>query len=276
MKQKTLPLLLWALAALLVEPSLRAQEARLASTPPLGEALPFVTSPDGVRLKSPVLLNAHTVLGTNAVLRLVYIDPNAGLHLKSGKDADDQGVQGAFLPHHHSGGFGADSESGAFESGSSSSVAFPSDGGQGRKDVAQEVNGERWKDPAPFRETLDAAADLGTTVVYSVPGKKKLLTAEIDLPDGMLLSEIGNQITVLALTSDSKAFQGGLKPGDEIRLIDGQASPGSLEQFIQLYQTVTEQAQKAGRPYSFQVWRPAASKLMMIQVGAPPTIPSLF
>jgi hypothetical protein len=224
-------------------------------------------------LKYPVLLNAHTVLETNAVLRLVYIDPNAGLHLKS---ADDQGVQSGFLPHHHSGGFDAASESGAFESGSSSAGAFPSDGGESKKEVLQEVNGERWKDPALFRETLNAAADLGTTVVYSVPGKQKLVTADIDLPDGMLLSEVGDQITVLALTSDSKAFQGGLKPQDEIRQIDDQPSPGSLSQFIQLYQTVSEQAQKAGRPYFLQVWRPTASKLITIQVGAPPTIPSMF
>jgi hypothetical protein len=108
MKKKWLLIFILVLAGLPVGPSLRAQQARLASTPPLGEAFPLVATPDGVHLKYPVLLNAHTVLETNAVLRLVYIDPNAGLHLKS---ADDQGVQSGFLPHHHSGGFDAASES---------------------------------------------------------------------------------------------------------------------------------------------------------------------
>jgi hypothetical protein len=259
------------LTCLLIWTSARGQEARLVSNPPLGDALPLETTSDGVRLRFPILLNAHTILEPNALLRLVYVDPNAGLHMHSGDTDKGQDHQGGFGQHHHSGKFQDTSDDDAFQGGQGGQ-----DSADNKKALSQEAGAELWKEAELFREALNTAADIGTMVVYSVPGKQKPLSAEVDLPDGMLLADVGNQITVLALTSDSQAFQGGLQPQDEIRSLDGQPAPGSLEEFMRLYKTVTTQAQKAGQPYSFQVWRSAESKLVTIQVGAPPSLQSLF
>ncbi len=265
------PLQLLALIAGLACAPAYGQESRLVTTPPLGDALPLETTSAGVRLKFPVLLNAQTVIDPQALLRVVYVNPNAGLHVRSEAAGEVPHASGGFGQHHHSGDFSGGSANGATPSGD-----FGQDGAANKKMLSQEANAELWKEAGLFREALNAAADLGTTVVYSVPGQPKPLSAEINLPDGMLLGDIGNRIAVLALSSDSEAFQAGLQPQDEIRLLNGQPAPGSLEEFMRLYHAVTERARKAGQPYSFQVWRPAQSKMITLQIGAPPSLPSMF
>jgi hypothetical protein len=256
------------MTCLLIWTSANGQEARLTSNPPLGEALPLETTPAGVRLKFPILLNEHAILGPNALLRLVYVDPNAGLHMRSGGTDKGPDHQGGLGQHHHSGKFPNASDDSDFPGDQESTDS--------KKALSKEADAEVWKDAELFREALDTAADIGTMVVYSIPGKPKPLSAEVDLPDGMLLANEGNKVTVLALTSDSRAFQGGLLPQDEIRSVDGQPVPASLEEFMRLYKTVTVQAQKAGQPYSFEVWRSTESELVTIQVGAPPSLQSMF
>jgi hypothetical protein len=39
---------------------------------------------------------------------------------------------------------------------------------------------------------------------------------------------------------------------------------------------VQEQAGKADKSYSVEVWRPSAAQLVTIQIAAPPSLPSLF
>jgi hypothetical protein len=275
MKRCSLPSLLLAGACLSASIATHADEVRLVSTPPLGDALPLVETPEGVRLKFPVLLNDHVVVGPDALLRLVYINPNAGLRLHApGGGGEGQGFQSGG-GHHHSGGFQKPMDNDGFGEGASPGVTYDPDYST-QKTASKEMGSEIWKQAAPFRQALDAAADLGTTLVYSVTGKPKPGYAEIDLPGGMLLGENQNQITVLALTTDSEARSASLQPGDEIRSVDGQPVSGSLEQFMHVYRATTEQARKTGQSYSFAVWRPAESKLVTITVGAPPSIPSMF
>jgi S1-C subfamily serine protease len=136
------------------------------------------------------------------------------------------------------------------------------------------VGAEAWKQAQLFREALNQAADIGTMLVYAEPGKAKPGSAEVDLPDGMLLGGPDGRIVVLALTADSEAGQAGLRPVDEIRAINGQPVPGNLRGFGHFYRAALDQAH--GQPYSLEVWRPADSRTVTLQVGAPPSIPKMF
>jgi hypothetical protein len=247
----------------------QGQEEKLVLDPPLGQIFPLEARPDGVRLKFPVLLNERTILRPDAVLRFVYIDPNAGLHARGG-DGDDEGPAPF---HHHSDGVlesnphGPQVDRDAFPKGDDFA---PSRGATG------EASTEKWNQAAPYRDALDQAAVIGTTVVYSVPGKPKPQSTAIDLPDGMLLAEVGNHVQVLGMTADSTAFQGGVRPGDEIRSFQGNMPVVSLKDFLQTYFTVKEAARKGNQPYSVEVWRPGESRQLTIQIGAPPNLNPLL
>lgn len=263
-----------------------AQEEKLVLNPPLSQVFPLELKPDGVRLTFPVLLNEHTILGPNVVLRFIYIDPNASLHPRgAGGNGGGQGG-GGMGGHHHRGG---DSQDGADAGDAGDAYTRSASGsGQGANDVASslglldpnkgpasEARTEVWTQVDLFREALDNAADMGTTVVYSSPDKPKTLSTTIDLPDGMLLGEVAGHVQVLGLTDDSEASSSGVRPQDEIRSFAGHAPVTSLHDFVRTYFEVKEASQKSGKPFSVEVWRPSESKLMTIQIGAP-SLPTLF
>jgi hypothetical protein len=254
--------------------ALDAQQAGLAATPSLGDAMPLIAAADGVHLKFPVLLNAHTVVPPASTLRLVYIDPNAGLHLHDGGEGGAHMGGGGSLHHHLS------DQPTAQGINPASVDSFPTTDepppGPTSKEVSTLAKSETWRDPQLFREALNGAADIGTMMVYTAPGKPRLLSAEIDLPGGMLLGGPDGKVVVLALTHDSEMRQAGLQPQDEIRAINGQAVPATLEAFAHFYAEITTQARKAGTSYTTQVWRPSQSSLVGFTVGAPPSIPSMF
>jgi hypothetical protein len=240
------------------------QTAHLVSTPPLGDAIPFVEAPDGVHLKFPVLLNERQVVEPSDTLRLVYVDPNAGLRARGG--GRNRG-SGDMLHHTRT----------PATMGAPADNNFPDydpDAPPSAKKVSSEEGAEAWKQAQLFREALNQAADIGTMLVYAQPGKAKPGSAEIDLPDGMLLGGPDGRIVVLALTADSEAGQAGLQPLDEIRAINSQPVPGNLHGFGHFYRAALDQAH--GQPYSLEVWRPAESRTVTLQVGAPPSIPKMF
>jgi hypothetical protein len=276
-----------ALAVLLVV-ALRladGQEEKLVLNPPLSQIFPLDPKPDGMRLKFPVLLNERTILGPNVVLRFIYVDQNAGLHPRGGGNGGDQdgGADSGGHGHHHGGSSqdgddasSAYSRSSSGQGGSTIQDAPLQDPADTTKGPMSEIRTEVWTEADLFREALDDAADQGTTLVYSVPGKQKPLSTTIDLPDGMLLAEIGGHVQVLGLTDDSRIFQSGVHPGDEIRSFAGHPAVASLNDFVRTYLTVKEEARKDGQSYSIEVWRPSESKLVTIQISAPPSLPSLF
>jgi hypothetical protein len=262
------------LLAVLPAPA-QAQSDRLVCNPPLGQAFPLELQSGAVRLTAPVLLNTRTVLGTDVALRFIYMDPNAGARPggggnEAGPGGDDEGGG------RHSGGSLVARDDSADD-------AVP-DGHAGGKDIdpfskekplIKELNKEVWHQIDLFQQALNDADSIGTTIVYSKPGQTKPLVARLDLPDGMLLAQVGDHIEVLALTEDSQAGEGGLLPGDQIRSVGGNPVP-ELTHFIATYFAVKQQARKNNQPYSFQVWRPSESREVTIQVGAPPSIPRMF
>ena len=258
------------------------QEEKLVLNPPLSQIFPLDPKPDGMRLKFPILLNERTILGPNVILRFIYVDPNASLHPRGGANGGNQGGGDSGGHGHHHGGSSQDSGSsgGAYSRGSSGQGGGDNASDQDTSDTNKGLTGEAltevWTQVSPFRGALEGAADMGTTLVYSVPGKQKPQSTMIDLPDGMFLAEIDGHVKVLALTSESKAFRSGLRPEDEIRSFEGHPTITSLNDFLQTYLTIKEETRKSGKSYSIEVWRPSASRLETIQVAPPPSLPSLF
>ena len=259
------------------------QDEKLVLNPPLSSAFPLDLKPDGMHLKFPVLVNAHTILGSSAVLRFIYMDPNAGIHPRGGGSGGSPGAGGAGAGGGHGRHQGSASQAGG-DAGSAyardpagDETAAPKDSPPwAAKDATSEIRTEVWTQADLFRDALDEAAGLGTTVVYSVPGRDKPLSTTIDLPDGVLLAEIGNHVKVLGLTAESRMSQGGMQPGDEIRSFGATRPVSSLKDFQQIYFPLKEDARKSGQPYSIDVWRPSESKVVTIQVTPPPSLQSLF
>ncbi len=256
------------------------QDEKLVLNPPLSQAFPLDPKPGEMRLKYPVLLNDHTILGPNVVLRFIYVDLNAGTHPPGGGNGGSQDTGGASggQGHHHGGASpdGSDAGSAYARAPGGDGTAAPKGGPFANKDVSSEIRTEVWTQADLFREALDDAASWGTTVVYSVPDHAKPQSTTIDLPDGLLLAEVGNHVEVLGATADSRMFQAGLQPGDEIRSFGASRPVSSLKDFQRTYFDVKEEARKSGQPYSVEVWRPSESKLVTIQVTPPASLPSLF
>jgi hypothetical protein len=263
----------------------RAQDAQLTLSPPLSQAFPLLAQPDGVRVSCPILLNDHTVLEPNAVLRFIYINSTMGTKGPGNNDGTED------MNRSHGGGGGGKSHGGSGLQQADDSAA----GGWGdnagdtdkglfdgpeRKEAKtdkKELQNEVWKQKDLFVEALDHAAELGTTVVYSVPPKVRPDTATIDLPEGMLLGAVDGHVRVLGLEEESRAYRGGIRPGDEIRSVSGGAPLATLQDFMQAYKESKRQTKLTGNPsYEIQVWRPSESQMVSIQMAAPPSIPSFF
>jgi hypothetical protein len=260
------------------------QDDRLTTNPPLGQAFPIEAKAADVKLTCPVLLNSRTVLGPDVTLRFVYIDLSAGMQGHgTGGGAGSPGAGGGGGDSggghaHHGGGGGGPPDAGD-DSSDSPSGAHVNDANMDPfskyKATNKEFTSEVWHSVDLFQEALGQANDLGTMIVYSRPGQQKPQWATIDLPDGMLLGEVGGHVEVLALSADSEAGVGGLQAGDQIQSV-GASAVTSLRQFTSVYFSVKGEARKSGQPYSLQVWRPDESRQLTIRVGAPPSLMHMF
>jgi hypothetical protein len=262
-----------------------AQDEQLTLTPPLREVFPLQAVPGGVRVKYPVLLNDHTILRPEAILRFIYLDPNPGARAHTG--GDDGGGGGAF--HTRVGPGGSLTSDGPVEHGGGASGGWGNADGNDvagiydgdKKDDAKqrksELQKEVWTEPDAFTEALDRATDLGTTLVYSLPPQNRPLAAALDLPEGMLLAEVAGHVRVLGLTETSRAYAGGIRPDDEIRSCNGGGPIATLGDFLREYSETKRQARLSGIPtYAMEIWRPSDGQIVSIQIAAPPTIPTFL
>lgn len=269
---------------------LRAQEEQLTLEPPLSQAFPVIIQPDGARVPYPILVNDHTILKPDEVLRFVYIDPNAGVRRGSGGggvgfDDDSSGP----VAHSHIGPAGTLAQDPGKGVGGGAG-AWGSNGGDpdagvfddtNRKDDAKtkksELQTEVWLQKDLFAEAFDHATETGTTLVYLSPAQKHPTTAILDLPEGMLLAEVGGHVRVLGLSPQSRAYAGGVRAGDEIRSLGGSDSLATLNDFVRAFTATKRQPRLSGNPtYPMEIWRPSEGQLLPIQVGAPPSIPSFL
>ena len=269
----------WAisLGLLLAGPAVYGQEEVLVLHPPLSQSFPIKTAPDGVHLQFRVLLNDHAILGPNAILRFVYIDPNAGIHPHGGGGGGDGG-QGGRRDKSDNDGMATAAPRGPTSAVNPDIKATSDTSEKGdQKGPASEIRTEVWNQSDLFREALDHAADVGTTVVYGLPDKTRPQSATLDFPEGMFLGEADGHVRVLALTDDSRALEGGVQPGDEIRSLAGKFPVATLEDFLKAYASIKQAAKESGQSsYTIEVWRASEGKIIPIQVAAPPSIHSLL
>jgi hypothetical protein len=283
----TRPLLLLLFSGLLAAET-TAPPARgepLVLDPPLNQIFPLTAAAGAVRVQVPVLINEHTVLRPDDVLRFIYVDPEAGRGRSGGDDS--------FLKSHVGPGGTVynDPETGSLSHGESTGAAGwgnnptddaagifdedakKSDAKRGKKELQNEV----WTRTDIFDEALARANDIGTTLVYSRPSQARAESATIDLPEGMLLAQIDGHVRVLGLDPSSRAYQGGIRAGDEIRSIAGGAPLATLEDFVRAYIATKDHARITGNPgYAVEIWRPSEGQVMSIEVAAPPSIPSFL
>ena len=274
-------------AALGGSSALWAQEQLLTLNPPLSEAFPFETLTDGVHVEYPVLLNDHTVLRPEAVLHFIFLDPNAVSHGGGGADDGGTGVHSHIGPggklSDGNGDDGRDRDvnggrAGGWGSSDGNDVAgIYDDGKNDTKHRKEELQNEIWRQKELFDDALEHATELGTMLVYALPAQTRTFTAGIDLPEGMLLGEVNGHVRVLGLKEESRAFVGGVRPGDEIRAFNSGVELKSLADFMREFIATKHEAKRTGNSsYSMQVWRPANSQSITVQVAAPPTIPSFL
>jgi hypothetical protein len=267
---------------------LRAQQEQMILDPPLGQAFPIDLKSDGVRLRFPVLLNDHTIVSPDAVLRFIYLDPNAGYRHSSGGGGDDDdngphshiGTQGTVVPDQQLGGNTHGEEAGGGwgkNDQSDTDGLFDDKEKPNPKRDKSELEHEVWTQPDLFVDALDHASELGTTLVYRRTGDTHSQTASFDLPEGMLLAEVDGHVRVLALTHDSRAYAAGIRPGDEILAFGEGTRVATLEDFIRGYIATKHQAKVSGNPsYSMEVREAETAPPITIQIAAPPSIPSFF
>ena len=261
----------------------RAQGEELDLQPPLSEVFPSENGIDGVHVKYPVLVNDHTILRPDAMLRFVYVDQNPGMHAHAGSTGggDEEWhthiTPTGALPSGtdavtHGGG-----AAGGWSKNDSDDTAgiFDDTGKSDTKRQKAEMQSEVWTQKALFDDAFEHAADQGTTVVYTVPTKPQLLTAAFDLPEGMLLGQVDGHVLVLGLKEDSRAYSGGVRPGDQIQSVDGGALK-TLEDFQHAYDAARRAAKGGVSSYSMVIFRPAVSQTIPVQIAAPPSIPSFL
>ena len=260
----------------------RAQQEQLELDPPLREAFPLDATVTGVRVKYPVLLSDHVILGPQAVLHFIYLDANAG----RGRTGEGDGSGGFSAPGGRHAAADAAQSDGGHPEASSGWGPGPGDPDAGIFDDSktadakrrkQEMQSEIWMDKGLFQDALDHATDLGTTLVYNMPAQKHAESASLDLPEGMLLAEVGGRVQVLALNERSRAYAGGIRPGDEIRSLAGTGDVKTLQDFMRDYAATKRQTRLSGTTsYAMQIFRPSAGQQISIQIAAPPAIPSFF
>jgi hypothetical protein len=242
------------------------------TTPPLSQAFPLDPKPDAMRVQYPVLLDDHTILNSNAVLRFVYNKPIGGPQghgplRNSGESVGDQDAS----PHgrHRRGGWSNQGESGAPDQ-TTPATGISRDGAYG----SLEVNNMVWIDKFLYVEALDNAVENSTTIIYSLPPDPKPLAATINLPGDMLLGEVNSHVQVLGLSETSPAYLAGVRPGDVIKSIGNASSLSvtTLNDFVGIYAIAKQQAESAGQasaPIDF--WNPKELKKITAEINFPPS-----
>jgi hypothetical protein len=261
----------------------RAQEEQLALDPPLSQAFPLNVTPGGIHVSCPVLVNDHTILRPDALLRFVYIDSTIGTHTHSGDGGSFKSLEG---PH---GTITKDNNTGGNTHGEEGPATAwadnPDDDHSGlfdpKKDDAkrgkQELQQEVWLDRSLFTDAFDHAVEIGTTIVYSLPAHDRPETTMIDPPEGMLLGEIGGHVRVLAIEHDSRPYQAGVRAGDEIRSFGDEVPLATLRDFMSGYEITKQAAKESGNEgYTLNVWRAREGDVVPVRIAPPPSIPSFL
>jgi hypothetical protein len=204
--------------------ALLTAQAEIKTEPPIGLALPRETRGDGVHLTQPVLINGETIVTPDLILRCVYAPVKTREEVvqanKKYKSIEDTRTREDPLA--------------------------------GRKIITEEeranmkISGDTvWLSVTPFQLALQNLVANEIRLVAMNTENAELIQPIINLPDGLLLTERGGQVEVLALEVNSLGSRSGLRVGDRITQVGPQRLQGGLVEWLKVYPAAKKAADTA-------------------------------
>ncbi len=241
---------LWIFTLLAYSVCSHAADAPYVTEPQLAIALPLVQRGGNVGLDFPILINPNVAVPTNATLRVIYIQPRG----------DDQAIR-------------------KIRRKSDQEVAYSRKTGlepthepipiaqQAAQLIARETI---WPKVGNFQLALTQLTSNDLHFVYWDPKTSTLVDEPIQFPDGLILGEKPQGVTVLAVEKGSAAAKAGIVAGD-ILLQWGQTSiDGRLANFTTAYYEARKQASLSTTDtLSVQVQRAGSSAPLTLQLRKP-------
>jgi hypothetical protein len=233
--------------------------ASFETKPSLGVALPLPDKVDDgvVRFLIPVAINSTTIVPPDAILRVIYVQPQSGdvetLQARQRKNSDN------------------------VVSRPQQEVIKRQAKLSAEQEAARKIANETvWPSPVNFKlaaENLNGDLRL----VYLLP-TGELRQETFSLVQGLFLGQKNHAVIILAVEKDSPGDKAGLLAGDEILKIGGTDVSGNLENTLNLERTSRLTSQASSKPSIPWIIRKAdGSGESEVAIRTPPSLKgSLF
>lgn len=226
----------------------------LTTTPPLSQVFPMVETPAGVQMASPILLNLNTIIPAHATLRVCYIRPQPS-------DGSSRQILGA-----------QSFEDGAMSRQTEARVKM-TEASPEMKEAVRIATKTVWPVAVNFQHAFDLMSGGDMRVVYLDPKTGSFTDEIFNLPEGLLLTEQGGKVVVLAVEEKRSAQAAGILPGDQVLGIGGKKLDGTLQSFVDLYRAGESAAETSGdRKVVFLVQRTGEAAAREIRISRPPSL----
>jgi hypothetical protein len=271
--------------------SLYGQVAKpLATMPPIEKAFPLVQKGTEVHVSCPLALNEYQVISPEEVLHLFYVKSQ---RMAATGEKTDSSENAAPSGRHHGGGMGGMGggmgRGGMGMGGMGGGGMTGMHGGMGRAGDENEGSSHPgvdrktiWTSVDAFREALGGLDGSDVRLVFAQPpaassgqaakseGGGNLKTDSkpgrvrdepLALPLGLLLGELEERPTVLAVETGGAGAEAGLRSGDRIISLDGRPCFRSLSVFLGLFR---EAKARGGSSVSLEVERGQARLTLLV------------
>lgn len=205
----------------------------LEMTPPLDSSFPFKDGSGEVTLTCPILINTVTIVPAEAVLRVVYIRPQS---------ADPETVEARQKSNME------EAYTRPAEESSKKIKRSPEE--EAAMKIAQKTI---WPTSHMFKLAMAQLSGVDIRLVYFDPEKKDLIDEPVAFPEGLLLSQQAQGVTVLSVETKSSGARAGIKAGDIITRIGDTPLNGKLSAFVFAYHEAKKAADDGG-PRQLPFW----------------------